>query len=281
MRVKEDLFGELEGSGLGAPGTAAVATATVAEAAPVAKPAADSFEARVEAAVAASPAVAERIASVTADVAAKIATAQNANAVEQADNATSTMYKRDLAKAVPEAMSPEMLAYTNSTIKAAISDAISSVLSQVLPPIITELKKPSETDRLAMEERAAFLERMKREKKQGFEQDQINRANLKAQQKGCAHLDKNEKEAIALTHNYPDRLPRGICVQCRLLIEPKHYELAVPGLNNLVQAEDYLKKCGYEGWTPFVNPKTGIITHFLVPEHPLYHRVRRLEAMQS
>jgi hypothetical protein len=252
-----------------------------AVAVPVAEPTNESVEARVEAAVAASPTVQDRIASVSADIAAKIANVQEANAVEQAENATSTIHKKDVARMVPEAMSPEMLAYTNSTIRAAISDAISGVLSQVLPPIISELKKPSEKDRLAMEERAAFLERMRREKAQGFEQDKINRANLKAQQEACQHLDKNNNESIALSHNYPDRLPRGICVQCRQMIEPKHYELAVPGLNNLIQAEEYLAKCGYVSWTPFVNPKTGIVTHFLVPEHPLYHRVRRIEAMQS
>jgi hypothetical protein len=203
--------------------------------------------------------------------------AQEPSAALRAENVGATILKKDIAAQVPEALSPEMIAYTNSTLKAAISE----ILGQVLPPIIAEMKKPSEKDRLAGEEHDKFMERMKREKQQGFEQDAQNKANLEKLQRDCSHTDANARPSISLNHNFPDHLPRGICVQCRLMIEPAHYSLAVPGLNNETQVNYYLgqlAKQGITGWKPFYNKTTGRCTHFLIPEHALYQRVRELEA---
>lgn len=44
----------------------------------------------------------------------------------------------------------------------------------------------------------------------------------------CSHLDGNGDWAIGLQHNFPDRLPRGICLRCNMVIHPGHWEVTNP-----------------------------------------------------
>lgn len=73
-------------------------------------------------------------------------------------------------------------------------------------------------------------------------------SNHQKMQDACSHLTYAGYWALGITHNYPDMLPRGICMQCTLVIAPSHWE------------------CG--------GPKQTVI----VKEHPLYPVVRWMEA---
>jgi hypothetical protein len=212
---------------------------------------------------------------VTADATADVASSAP-SALEQAENVGATIYKKDIAAQTPEALSPEVQAYTNSTVKAAIAEVFAQLM-----PMFERMKQPTPKEKAEQDAIDAYMARSKREKQQGFEQDAQNRANLAKLQADCSHTDQNNRSAISLNHNFPDRLPRGICVQCRLMIAPAHYELAVPGLDNEVLTQKFLAdlaKQDIKGWKPFYNKTTGRCTHFLIPEHPLYHRVREQDA---
>lgn len=273
---------------LSAPGVAVVPVVETAEPTESKNPMDEATE-RVKAKMK-SQSFADTMASVNAEIAVKTAKAlasderrgtpeERAAVLDAAENVVATIHKRDVAEAVPEALTPQMIAYTNSTVKAAISEVLANFL-----PMLEKLKQPSPKEQRELDEFDKLQERFKREKQQGFEQDAQNRINLELQQKNCSHMDQNNRSALSLTHNYPDRLPRGICVHCRVMIEPAHYILAVPGLDTEAKTNFYLgelAKQGITGWKPFYNPKTGRCTHFLIPEHPLYGRVREQEAKQG
>jgi hypothetical protein len=48
-------------------------------------------------------------------------------------------------------------------------------------------------------------------------------------QQACSHRRGQRKWAIGLQHNFPDHLPRGICLLCGLVIHPAHWVDWVPG----------------------------------------------------
>jgi hypothetical protein len=65
-------------------------------------------------------------------------------------------------------------------------------------------------------------------------------------------------------------------------VTPKEYRLTPPSVKTLADCEAFIRELVKQGEitsaTPFVDPKTGIVTHILVAEHPLYFRVREQEA---
>lgn len=44
----------------------------------------------------------------------------------------------------------------------------------------------------------------------------------------CSHLDANGHWALNVVHNFPDRMPRGLCIRCTIVIHPTHFESGGP-----------------------------------------------------
>jgi hypothetical protein len=103
----------------------------------------------------------------------------------------------------------------------------------------------------------AALARDLRERKLIHEQALAVIEGDKRRWEACPHKDKNERTALCLVHNHPDRQPRAICPLCRVWIEPAHWE--IPG--------------------PQFDGGNGMGEPYIVPAHPLYHLVRGLESM--
>ncbi|HTU33567.1 MAG TPA: hypothetical protein VMF66_07165 [Candidatus Acidoferrum sp.] len=179
---------------------------------------------------------------------------------------------------------------SDSTIALIVEKAVSASMNSIVP-VLERLVAPTPLEAEQMETLAKQRERFAREKKIMMQQEGENRKNLAAKQANCSHLDANSKEAIALSRNFPDRQARGICMRCNLTITPKEYRCPLPPVT-MEQALKYIQHVerseGIFGVTPYEDPKTcriedgkpvhgtGLVTHFLYPEHRLYHRVREL-----
>ena len=55
-------------------------------------------------------------------------------------------------------------------------------------------------------------------------------------QQDCTHRTADQWWDIGLQHNFPDRLTRGICLRCDLVISPRHWESAGPDEVKVVPA---------------------------------------------
>ena len=75
------------------------------------------------------------------------------------------------------------------------------------------------------ERRERMMDRIAEIRKEQAEHDAM-RARI---QENCPHRYRGTSDwAIDLTHNFPDRIPRGICHLCNLVIHPKHWANAGP-----------------------------------------------------
>jgi hypothetical protein len=55
-------------------------------------------------------------------------------------------------------------------------------------------------------------------------------------QDNCSHKTADQWWDIGLQHNFPDMLPRGVCLRCSLVIAPRHWADAGPGKIEAVPA---------------------------------------------
>jgi hypothetical protein len=190
---------------------------------------------------------------------------------------TEKLHKRDVASIAPDLTTPVALGVRNSEIAAAVKEAVAAAMSAIVPAL-ERINAPTPLEQEQSEQIARNRARAKREAAQMKIQDEENRANLQAKQKTCSHLDQNSKEALQLNRNWPDRQPRAICARCNLLVFPKQYICPAPpmSLEDAVKYSVLLQREGYRDITPYQDPKTKQVTHFLVGEHELYHRVREM-----
>lgn len=151
----------------------------------------------------------------------------------------------------PAALTPDMQAFINASIQAAVS----GVFTQIAP-VLQSIALTPEKLQAAMKpyEDPAKVARELRERQQMKEQDAEARRNTALRQKNCPHQDKNGNWAIDLVHNFPDHQPRGVCPLCHVWIHPQEWRIEAPDA---------------------ANPKGHAK---IVPEHPLYQVVRLLEA---
>jgi hypothetical protein len=134
----------------------------------------------------------------------------------------------------------------------AMQDLVAT-LKEVLPSLALTPDKIKEALKPYVD--PALEAREKRSRAQNRQQFiELMKAKLE-RQNACAHKDKNQRWAICLQHNFPDRAPRGICPLCELYIQPRHWDFKAPDEKH-----------------PEGEP-------FIVPEHPLYHVVKELESM--
>lgn len=158
------------------------------------------------------------------------------------------------------ALPPEVVALVNTSIASAVAEAVKAAMASqavqtaellkavaLTPERLQELKKPYEDP----ESKARKIrEQIK------FHADEKQRdADDRARKALCRHRDKNEKIAVCLVHNFPDRQPRGICPICQDLIHPREWRIEAP-----TEAE----------------PLGHAV---IVPEHKDYLLVRQVEAM--
>jgi hypothetical protein len=200
-----------------------------------------------------------------------------AAATEQTLEAPPTPLKKN---APAGALDPAALAYMNS----AIRESVSAIVREMIPAF-QKLAEPSPLEQEQIENLARTKERMVREKKQMMESEKEQLETLHQKQLHCSHRDKNEKSSLGIIRNFFDRMPRGICPQCFLLITPREYRVASPSVRTLAQAATFIayieKTEGIKGITAYEDPKTHVVTHLLYPEHPLYHRVREQCAQEG
>jgi len=79
---------------------------------------------------------------------------------------------------------------------------------------------------------------------------------LAARRAACRHRDTIDRPTINLVHNFPDGLPRGVCVHCGDWIHPAEWQFTAPTRQ-------------------FPRGKP-----FIIPAHPLYMEVIHLENEQ-
>lgn len=135
------------------------------------------------------------------------------------------------------------------------SSDVKDVLAAILPMIERIALTPEKLrEALKPYEDPALVARELRERERSRKQFKADMEMTKARQNACPHKDKNEKWAINVTHNFPDRNPRGVCPLCQAVIYPAHWQIGAPSDEH-----------------PDGRP-------FIIEEHPLYHIVRFLES---
>ncbi len=202
-------------------------------------------------------------------------------------------YKKDIPA---QLLTPEAIAVQNSQIAAAVKEALAHQESQAanavkeaiaatvaaLMPAIERLSQLTPLEREEQENLARLKERFKREKAAMMAGDEEPRQYKSRSQRACRHRDKNEKSCIALMHcGFPDSAVRGMCLHCHLLIEPKHYVVANPGIVTMEDAQKFIQYIerteGLQGITAYFDQKLRKVTHFLYIAHQLYTKVLELE----
>lgn len=131
------------------------------------------------------------------------------------------------------AMTPEQLGAQNAMISAAVKEAVAGVFANlgpllekmaITPEKLREANKPYvDPAKIARQAREMALWRADMEEQRKKQQEY---------QDNCLHQDDNLRSSIRLIQNYPDRQPRGICVKCHAMIEPKHWVIGPPDANN-------------------------------------------------
>jgi hypothetical protein len=168
-----------------------------------------------------------------------------------------------------ELVSPHAQGNVNALISAAVREAVQAAVAGTfaeLKPFLEgmaltpEKIKAIQTKAKTPEEIAAAL-REERENKNSRENDAQSRREKLAMQQRCPHLDDAGNEAIGLLRNYQDRQPRGLCMKCNYLIEPKRWVIGAP------YPMDYPD--------PALRGKDHA---YVVDADPLYPRVLRLAA---
>ena len=128
-----------------------------------------------------------------------------------------------------------------------------AALREMVPALALTPEKLREA--LKPYEDPAMVAREKRSRDQNRRQFIEDMKATAARQASCSHKDKNQRWAITLTHNFPDRMPRGLCPLCHLYIQPKHWEFRAP-TDQFPDGEPYI-----------------------IDQHPMYHVVLELESM--
>ena len=131
------------------------------------------------------------------------------------------------------AINPEIQAYMNASIGAAIKEAVAGVF-QSLGPILQSMALTPDKIRDATKPYVdpAVEARNKRETEKSKQDEKELRAMDAARKAACPHLDQNQRTSIRLVHNYPDRQPRGICPICHDLITPREWVIGPPDAEN-------------------------------------------------
>jgi hypothetical protein len=153
------------------------------------------------------------------------------------------------------AFSPEQLAQITMMNNAMIKEAVGAVF-QSLGPVLQSIAVTPEKLREANKPYVdpAVTARQEREKMLWRQDIEDGRKNLEEMQKNCLHQDDNGRTCISLIHNWPDRQPRGICMHCQCLINPREWVIGPPDAKN-PRGRAYLRDA-----------------------HPLYTVVRQLQA---
>ncbi len=165
---------------------------------------------------------------------------------------------KEQLKVPVEAISPTVQGFINASISAAVKEAVSGVF-QSLGPILQSMALTPDKIRDATKPYVdpAVVARNKRETEKSKQDERELRASEAARKAACPHLDQNSRPSVRLCHNFPDRLPRGICVLCQDFIEPRHWVIGPPDAEN---------------------PKGKA---YLADAHPHYRTVELLEAQSG
>jgi CO dehydrogenase/acetyl-CoA synthase beta subunit len=133
-----------------------------------------------------------------------------------------------------ELLTPAAQAATNQMISAAVQEAVKSVFSE-LKPVLESMavtpEKMAEAERIRRmptESEAAAKARDTRERKLMQEDAETNRQNLLRTQAMCPHRYPTGQLSMGIIRNYPDRQPRGVCMLCQSLFEPRHWIILAP-----------------------------------------------------
>jgi hypothetical protein len=131
------------------------------------------------------------------------------------------------------AINPEIQAYMNASIGAAIKEAVAGVFAS-LGPILKDMQMTPDKIRAA---NTPYIDpakeaRNKRETEKSKQDERELRAAEAARKAACPHLDQNSRPSVRLIHNFPDRAPRGICVICQDLITPQMWVIGPPDAEN-------------------------------------------------
>lgn len=127
------------------------------------------------------------------------------------------------------ALTPELLGMINAATSAAVKEAVSG-FGQMMAATIKDLALTPDKIREAQKPYIdpAIARRELREKLRWTEDETAIRAQKRATQDNCPHLDDNGRSSIQLVHNFFDRQPRGLCVKCHDLIHPREWRIGAP-----------------------------------------------------
>lgn len=126
---------------------------------------------------------------------------------------------------VPPAMlSPESIAFMNSSIAAAVREAVSS-----LGPIMVQMEQARRAPTPEQQTAQAREERERANLAQDLNEQRLGKERL---QERCPHKYPSGQYAISVIHNFPDRQARGTCHLCGCWFHPREWEILAPTRQN-------------------------------------------------
>lgn len=135
------------------------------------------------------------------------------------------------------ALSPEQVAEGNTAMTNAINSAVAAAVAAALAGIGPIIKDLALTPEKMREFNKPYVDpakkaRTDREAAMWREDIETNRKQIQDNQDHCPHEYENNKTSINLDQNFPDRQPRGLCVQCHALIYPREWRIGPPDAEN-------------------------------------------------
>ena len=131
------------------------------------------------------------------------------------------------------AFTTEQLGEINVAMSLAIKDAVAGAVAAAMAGLAPILKEVALTPEKLREINKPYVDpakiaRNERETELWREDIEAQRAQMQATQDNCLHTYDNGLTSIQLEHNFPDRQPRGLCVQCHALIYPREWRIGAP-----------------------------------------------------
>jgi len=131
------------------------------------------------------------------------------------------------------ALTPEQLGAINMATAAAVKEAIAG-MAAFFAPMMQSMAITPEKLREANKPYVDPKKKEREDREQGLWRQDIedNRRLTQNMQDNCIHEDDNQRTAIRLDRNFPDRQARGICMKCLAIIHPKEWRIGAPDKDN-------------------------------------------------
>lgn len=148
--------------------------------------------------------------------------------------ATNEVKNETAIEAKPKVTTPEEL--VDPRVQAMVNERLNATVKEIFAGLAPILKDVLEKTALTPEKMAQMEEirrapsqsqvaRELRDRKRMQADEEERLATIARKQEACSHRYPTGTYSCSTTHNYPDRMPRIVCVICHALFAPTHWRI--------------------------------------------------------